>query len=96
MVLPPGYEDAMLCLKGDQPVYQNPSELLGAASSFWKCAPKNGSAYPGVWLGSRVTPPADVTPERYDCVRGDCTLFRTAQTTRDESVGGSGSGCCIL
>jgi hypothetical protein len=75
MVLPPGYEDAMLCRTGDRPVYDNPSALLGAASSFWKCERADHATYRGVWLGSKVATPADVTSDRYECVRGDCRLF---------------------
>ena len=76
MVLPPGYEDAMLCREGDQAVYHNPAGLLGAASSFWKCERPDHSTYSGMWIGSRVPTPTAVGTDHYVCVHGDCSLFR--------------------
>ena len=94
MVLPPGYEDAMLCRKGDTAVYHNASELVGAASSFWKCQNSDDNqTYAGVWIGSRTPTLDTLRNSEYDCVRGECGLFDARTTTVDTRRNAS---CTIL
>ena len=75
MVLPPGYEDAMYCRRGDSPTYVNPRGFVGAASSFWKCRNSDHGTYDGIWIGARRNRfPEKESRDEYECVRGDCEI----------------------